>query len=598
MNSPLTLSLVLSSFIFNITVLEVNDLNNNNGESLNETLSGNVADEFGPSDYPRLRYIHNSMDSYLPFESDLKNTIQLDTFFSHAKKYYNMETTRVARDKEYYLKDTDEEVGEDSINVKKIKVNITNNLKSSDQLKSEKFEYTDFTRIKNTILLKCNCLSNLYYFISVYVNDINSIFNKINELIFIKITYTLDQYKNYMKFFKEVIETYQKISGEMNMLNGLISPTINVDPIFEKVVVIFDKTQSSIAEHLNEFANNMNTNLLVNGPFYKIKELYQKMGSINKEIMANIGDINFERDRLKAKHTSNLKIFENFKNNYNDYDKVVSVLKKNDFFLLEFSFIKSFNKLIEKINILFQNYNNHINSLIKLISDFTLFLKESLQIYYNENNKVFTHYLDFPKIEKIFESISKEQVEAMFEPQRLLGEDIQTFEENLSTFQLNLLKFNFVKHDDLYQDENFKVSKYSSINDFVNFITHISPEKILYEHSPLLQHSWELKRDPGFFKPWKTCFIVLTLQNNILIYDEKIHISFLTDKLELKNCSLISKEDKKNPFRFELNEVRKGIIYNSNVTYYFDALNQETFDKILKVIDPKLLGKNLNKTFI
>ena len=559
---------------------------------LNETISGNVADEFGPTDYPRLRYIrHSPMDSYVPFQSDLKSSIEFDSFFSNSKNYYNLETTRVKRDKDYYLKDIDEDVGNGNpINIKKMNVNISQ--KNPAQPKTEKFEYTDFSRVKNTILLKNNFLSNLYSFISIYVNDINNIFTKLNDILFKKITNTIEQYKNFLKFFKEIIESYQKMSVEMLKINNNISGAVSENPLFEKINNIFEKTQTSISENLSEFSNNLNNNLLINGPFYKIKDLYVKMGNISKEINTNLGEINFKRDRLIAKHNNNLKIFENFKNNYNDYEKTLSVLKKSDFFTIEFSFLKSFNKLIDKINIFLDNYKTQLKSLIGLITDFTVFLKESIQIYYSENNKIFTHYLEFQKVEKLFDTISVDQVEEMFKPEILFDDLVTNFEESLTSFQLNILKFSFVKKDEVYQDEHFKLSHYSNLQEFLSFITLISPSEITYDNSTLLTHCWEVKRDPGFFKSWKVCYLVITIQNNIFIFDDKIQNRFI-DKLDFKSSSFSGKEDKKNPFRFDITEIKKGFIYNSNSTYYFDAGSQENFDSIVKVFDPKIINKTV-----
>ena len=531
------------------------------------------------------------MDSYIPFQSDLKSQMEIDSFFSKAKNYYNLETTRVKRDKDYYLKDIDEDVG-NPINIKKM--NVSQGVKNPvvQQPKTEKFEYTDFSRLKNTILLKNNYLSNLFYFINIYVNDINAIFTKITETIFKKLTNTLDQYKNFLKLFKDIVESYQKISTEMTKnINNLLNNSSD-NNFIDKINNILEKTQTSIAENLLSFSNNLNNNLLINGPFYKIKDLYLKMGNISKEMNTNIGEINFKRDRLIAKHNTNVKIFENFKNNYNDYEKTLTMLKKNDFFLIEYSFLKSFNKLVDKISFFFENYKKQIISLIALISDFTLFLKESIQIYYGENNKIFTHYLEYQKVEKIFDSISVDQVEEMFKPSKIFEEVSINFEETFSYFQLNILKYSFIKHDEIYQDEKFKLNSYTNLSELINFIALISPSKISSDNSTLLCNCWEVKRDPGFFKSWKVCYIIVTVQNSIFIFDDKINNSYI-DRLDLKTSILTAKEGKKNPYRFELTEMKKGFIYNSNLTYYFDAITQENFEKIVKFLDQKLLNKAL-----
>ena len=98
--------------------------------------------------------------------------------------------------------------------------------------------------------------------------------------------------------------------------------------------------------------------------------------------------------------------------------------------------------------------------------------------------------------------------------------------------------------------------------------------------SSLLIGKYDLKRDPGVFKNWKNSTVLKTLQNNLLVFDDVINKTPV-EIFNIKKMKYKSREDKKNPFRFEIAEKKKGMIFNSNKIHYFDANTAENL-KVVK----------------
>ena len=92
--------------------------------------------------------------------------------------------------------------------------NPTINLKSFDNKPN---------KIKNTILLKNNNLTVLIYFIQNYVNDVTNICNKIDSIVYKKITNLFDKHKYYIRFIKETFSLYETFSMNILQVNNTIN---------------------------------------------------------------------------------------------------------------------------------------------------------------------------------------------------------------------------------------------------------------------------------------------------------------------------------------------------------------------------------------
>jgi hypothetical protein len=233
-----------------------------------------------------------------------------------------------------------------------------------------------------------------------------------------------------------------------------------------------------------------------------------------------------------------------------------------------------------------KNYSKLIGELKQCVVEYASLIKETVEKFLNENKKIYggNMNIDFEHMQKFYESITKETLEKNFIVSRVLGTDnlINKFNEYFNEYRNDLLKFKIVKSDLISKQEKFNVSEFHSIEDMINLIVSLIPVERKLSSSFLIG-KYDLKRDPGMFQSWKNCIVLRTLQNNFLVYDDVINKRpleiFSIKRLRIRN------KDPKFPFRFEISEKKRGMIFDSTKVFNFDALNQKTYESIKSAID-------------
>ena len=297
---------------------------------------------------------------------------------------------------------------------------------------------------------------------------------------------------------------------------------------------------------------------------------------------------------VKKFNTKSIPIFTNFKKFENKLDistnnnaELNKIFEENDFFLIEIEINLRINKLYSRINKFMKTYKTSIEDLKKCVIDYVTLMKETVEKFLNENKKIYggNMDLDFEHMQKFYESITKESFEKSFIVSRILGSDnmINQFNDFFNEYRNDLIKFRIVKNEIISQPEKFNINNFLFIEDLISFMIELIPIESKL-NSSLMVDKFELKRDPGVFKSWKNCTVIKTLQNNILVYDEKIN-KHPVEIFNVKKMKFKSREEKKNPFRFEILEKKKGIIFNSNKLQYFDALNLDSYNNFLGLLN-------------
>ena len=120
------------------------------------------------------------------------------------------------------------------------------------------------------------------------------------------------------------------------------------------------------------------------------------------------------------------------------------------------------------------------------------------------------------------------------------------------------------------------------MNDFFNFIIEILPERYDIEVSNLITFRTIVKRDPGMFQSWKNSILLITIQNNLYLFDKRIMKDF-NENIGLNSFYFKKKNDKKSEMKLQLNETKKGILFKSNISIMIEACGKESYDEIIKV---------------
>lgn len=448
------------------------------------------------------------------------------------------------------------------------------NIKDTSTENQEKY----VTETKNIIHLKNNIITNLHYFVHNFTNTIQSVFSKIDAIVYKRTTCLLDKNKYFIRFFREITTLYETFSINLIQANNTINLHFQAEDEngpFTDINTTIDKTQETISNNIYDFSKNLHNKIFSKGPLTNVKELYNKMTIISKESSSIMQEITKKRDKLMHKFMINEKIFESFKKCYNDNEKVISLLNKNDFFLIEFTFCTSVNKLFLKISHYLHNYKKCFNNLKLLVEELIIYLKHAVGMYIEESKKMFS----IADADNMLINLSNQINNIDFSIFPVMSNSNKEINDLLKIYQANLLKSTFVKDDNIYNDSFFSVSHYNKLEELIDFMITVLPHKIDIENSKLLLFACQVTKISGVFRNDKKCVLALTVQNNLYIFNDKINNKNY-DKLSLKNIKFRNANDKSHPYRFEISELKVGMIYNSTNKVILEAEDQHAYNQI------------------
>jgi len=391
----------------------------------------------------------------------------------------------------------------------------------------------------------------------------------------------LDKHKYFTRFFKEISALYETFSINLLQANNTISLHFkeeDEESPYSQINNTIDKTQELISNNFYEFAKNLQTRIITKGPLsnIKIKEFYNKLGNISKDSNSLLSTITKKRDKIVLKFIQNEKLFEGFKKSFNDQEKLSNILNKNEFFLKEFEYCNSVNKLFGRIENFFTSYIKSLKDLKELTYSFINSIKETIEIYSSESKKMFL----IEEIENMFDNLRIDAENVSNSKDILMDQkSMKIINDQLKIFQTNLIKFSFVKNEDIYNDEMFDVARNRNFEEMIGFLVTLSPQKCEITNSNLLFYSCQLNKIYGLFKRSKKVTLAFTIQGSILIFEDKINKKNL-QRMCLKSTQFLNLEDRSNPLRFELSELVVGVIYNSKMRVTLEAENAEVYKEI------------------
>jgi hypothetical protein len=451
--------------------------------------------------------------------------------------------------------------------------------------------------IKPIINDSIDSLKNVYGCTNNHTNHIVYIFKLLNENAFKKVNNTLALSKKFVQYFKEVTSVYQKFSMDIAKSNTILASCTQDTILSENINIMIEKTQEAIAGKFISFSNILFTNIVNKGPFVKVKELETRLTRISKEIQQSIQKVEQKRDNISKRFGKYMTpVFESVKKFYNDDSHLLPILEKHEFYLMEVEVMNSVSKMYNRIFDFLKVYKSNMGHLRTLILEFMVVIKDSVELYINENKKIFsdTTYANFEYMKKFYDSLTEEHLKNTFNLDNILSEkNIKDyFNDTLKALQSTLLKFKSLREitneDLLVKDELFDISKFSSIEEFVDFIMGFMPRSLDIadkdaERSPLLEFQGQVRRDPGMFSSWKSSSLCITVQETILLFDQKItkkpDARFKIRKLKMKIVP-----EKKTPFKFELSERKKVMFFNTSSNCSIDALSQESLGEISDLV--------------
>jgi hypothetical protein len=436
----------------------------------------------------------------------------------------------------------------------------------------------DYLQLKNLIHLRINFLVNLNYFIRNYTFDIGQIFNKIDSIIYRKITNLIERRKYYVKFFKDITNNFEKFAFTLEESSTSLNfhfrdDKQNLNAINKEIT----NTQKVFSKKIEEFNKNLFEKLQLKevSKSDTLKYFNNKISDISKESFSILSELNKKKDKFVNSYNNYERIFESFKRNYNISDKLEGILETYDFFNIEIELSKIINKTFEISESFFLKYIYSLSQLKNICREFVKLILEMIQIYQSELKgffNIFDNELTSITDDILNEYLSEKDI--FFDSTEL--NDLEILFKN---FQNNVIKFSFIKNDVIYFDQNFSIKKYKSFEEIVDFFISIIPEKINFEASNLCLFNAKFIKSENMFSKESQNILILSVQNNILIYNPKYSRKNLI-RLNMKKTSMKKIDDKINPFKFQINEIKSGILFNSNLKFIFETKIPEDYVKL------------------
>jgi hypothetical protein len=453
-------------------------------------------------------------------------------------------------------------------------------------------------QIKPIILDSVNSLGNIFTCTNSHANHIIYIFKLLNDNAFRKVNNTLNLSKKFVQYFKEVTIVYQKFSMDIAKTNIILSSCTQDTILSDNINIMIEKTQEAIAGKFISFSNILYANIVNKGPFQKVKEMETRLNKITKEIAAGLLKVEQKKDKISKNF--NLRILptlESIKKSYDNDAQLLPILDKNELYLFEIEIMNSVMKMYNKFFDFFKSYKTQMTNLRSLILEFMTVIRDSVELYINENKKIFSDteaYCGFETMKKFYDSLTEEYLNGTFNIENIVSDKTMKnyFNDTLKALQNTLMRFatlrQITNEDLLKKDELFSVGHFKSIDEFVDFVTGFMPKNLDIadkdaERSPLIIFQQPVRRDPGMFSSWRSAHLVITLQESLFVFDEKV-TKKPAERLKVKKLKLNYTPEKKVPFRFVLTERKKVMFFNTNTNVVIDPHSKEILDEINALI--------------
>ena len=493
-------------------------------------------------------------------------------------------TTDIKKDNNVNKKEVDDQI-------KKIEENNTKiDQKDKDKNKSPKKIYSSVVttgkeKINDIYLKKITDLSNIYNYTSNYLAFISQLFKKISEPFYSKLSSSyINNIKPYLKYFKELVNIYSSFSEKLKIINSSIEDKKEENE--EENLIRVENNLNSAVKQLNmifagtslNIANNLKQNVL-NKPLFAKYETIESKFEENFHKMLNLIS-QFEQFRIKYNNEYNkkyLNIFNMFIQKYNELDNYLINMK--DFFIIEYDIIDSANQSLKKVTKFIEDIKILFDDTTNIFCDYLELLKTMIKIYYEENKKIILPNILSEKMINDLEKLIGQDIRKNIEKKFCIKNIIEHYQDEALRNEINhillqyqeiLVQYKVLKNDEINNLSHFNLKYFKTTEIFFTFLFTLIPPKFQVNYEDVIQFKTNVKRDCGFLKGWKECFLVISYQGHILFFDEEVTKN---DKDNLENKSVYAV----NPFNNKDLDLKKSTTASANDDYNLSKKKEDIF---------------------
>ena len=471
---------------------------------------------------------------------------------------------------------------EDNKEIEKIDSNEeSNNIKIENKISENNIIQTYYNDGEDNQLSivesKLKKLKQSYNFCIKYQELIFTMVNYMTQLIFEKITNSIIENFNFISIINSLSELYSNISEQIKKSSEIIGDNTpkNKENFIQKIT---QNVQNVIQLNISNYSSNLKQNVMMDGPYSKIKEKMNEFEKFKNENSKKFNEINKLKNILEQKYIKTYnKLFESdiTNSNMSEYPDLVIAIS---------DLIDLINNIISEINSFIIDTKYSLISAKEIYIEINSLVRDLIGIYIEESKNIFVDAnKKFDAIEKYFEKTKDKYEDKMFELNQILVDQNHRNKIYDLLEKFDILLHDFSKKQIISDKYSFLTKNCPNIHLFLEFLISVSPKPIVLPLDDLILNKIEVKMNPGLFRGWRNYSMLLTKQNHIIILNEPnnytpeniVHI-FQLDKITFKLKSSFEK-----PFLFDITPHNSGV-YG---TYSFDALNNKNLFELCLILN-------------
>ena len=479
----------------------------------------------------------------------------------------------------------------------------------------KKLDFKNKNEYLNKIMIlyikKINEFEDIFHFTYDYLSFIIKLFDKLCQpyISFLKNLF-ITRIKPNLKYFQNIIPIYQEFAMQLIMIEN--NNRVDINNKESNLINSVKKMNITNADNVNLTSNNIQ-NIILNNPLYiKIDTIESKFNEVSNKMNLYVNKLIKRRDKFNIKYKNQIEpYFIGIKERLNNLSLFYEyLLSSRDFLFIEYYIKFNTNKIYNKISQFLINMDLLFKSSQNLFCDYLALLNNLVKSFYNDNKNVFNISSLLPKklvinLDIIMKSSNiRKNIDKRFEFDKVIEhcmnfKIINDINHSLLNYRDNLIKYNYVKNDEIEEIINFNLIKYNSSENFIQFLMRLIPEKFMLKFNEMIELQLDIKKNSGIIKGYTNSLLIITYQGHIFLFDKskKLEKNKKEEK-ESNNNKKMSRKEIINSIMLEDNkkvEINTNEKSDNNDLYEFIANDKLTDVYIRKNFGMEKLASNPNK---
>ena len=286
-------------------------------------------------------------------------------------------------------------------------------------------------KVVELIKSKIHLLLDKYIFSIQFSEIILKILKCFQDLIYVKLTNSLNEILNFIPFFKDFSDTYAKFAKQIKDANNIIKASkkeeekLSDNTLFD----VMQKTHNAFYQNIINISSTMKQNIVNKGPLSKLDDLINKIEKIKKENLDKIKDISDLKIKMQKYMKQYDKLFKAYSPNLffdvnnNTIEEMPNLIDTPDLIIIIRSLLGFINKLILDVNLFIIDTKDTFYKINELYIEINNLVKGAILIYIQQCKTIFNSDLtkNFEEIENYYKKYDDNTSDKIFNLKKIFS---------------------------------------------------------------------------------------------------------------------------------------------------------------------------------